>query len=101
MPKMTLRTQMFAESKIPKSRSPLEWTGPEAGFMVGYMGQANQTVSCPRCGRRVELVLLKAGDAYGLQCIGCEKFDPLKSEHVTGWLNGELGRPKRTIVQPE
>lgn len=101
MRKMRLGRQVFAESKIPKSRLPLEWTGPEAGFMLGCMGQTNQTGSCPRCGRRVELVLLKAGEAYGLQCIGCEKFDPLKSELVTGWLNGELGRRKRTIVQPE
>jgi hypothetical protein len=98
---MRLGAQVFAESKIPKSRSPLEWTGREAGLMLGCMGKASQTGSCPRCGRRVDPVLLKAGEAYGLQCIGCEKFDPLKSEFVTGWLNGELGRPKRTIVQPE
>jgi hypothetical protein len=98
---MRLGAQVFAESKIPKSRSPLEWTSPEAGFMLSWMGQANQTGSCPRCGRRVRLALLKAGEAYGLQCTGCEKSDPLKSELVTGWLNGELGRPKRTIVRPE
>ena len=62
------------------------------------MGQENPTVSCPRCGRVVKLALLPvASGAYGLQCSGCERFDPLKSELVTGWLNGELGRPKRTL----
>src|SRR5438445_12720295 len=84
MRRMRLGRQMFAESKIPISRSPLEWTGPEAGFMLRCMGQTNQTGSCPRCGRRVELVLLQAGEAYGLACIGSADFDPLRSELVTG-----------------
>jgi hypothetical protein len=44
--------------------------------------------------------LPEAGMPCGPQCIGREKFDPLKSELVTGWLNGELGRPKR-ILQPK
>jgi len=66
------------------------------------MGQENPTVSCPRCGRVVKLALLPAASgAYGLQCSGCEKFDPLRCELVTGWLNGELGRPKRTVIQPK
>lgn len=42
-----------------------------------------------------------ASGIYDLQGCGCEKFDPLKSELVTGWLNGELGRPKRTFIQPK
>jgi hypothetical protein len=46
-------------------------------------------------------LLPEAGIPGGPQCIGCEKSDPLKSERVTGWLNGELGRPKRTIVRPK
>ena len=62
------------------------------------MGQENPKVTCPHCGRVVKLALLPAASgAQGLQCFGCEKFDPLKSELVTGWLNGELGRPKRTF----
>jgi hypothetical protein len=66
------------------------------------MGQENQIGSCPRCGRAVKLTLLPTANApCGLQCFGREKFDPLKSELVTGWLNGELGRPKRTIIRPE
>ncbi len=35
----------------------------------------------------------------GLRCSACETFDPLRSEQVAGWLNGELGRreaPPRT-----
>jgi hypothetical protein len=94
--------QAFAYSKILKSRSPLEWTGPAAGLMLADMGQQNHVGNCPRCGRRVKLALLPAvSGTYDLQCCGCEKFDPLKSELVTGWLNGELGRPKRTFIQPK
>ena len=66
--------------------------------MLACMGQEQQIGSCPRCGRAMKLVLPKAGAAYGLQWFGCDKFDPLKSELVTGWLNGEL---KRTISRPE
>jgi hypothetical protein len=70
--------------------------------MLTCMGQANRTGNCPRCGRAMGLALLpEAGIPGGPQCIGCEKSDPLKSERVTGWLNGELGRPKRTIVRPK
>ena len=29
---------------------------------------------------------------HGLRCPDCETLDPLKSEQVAGWLNGELGR---------
>jgi hypothetical protein len=63
------------------------------------MGQANQISICPRCGGAMELVLPTSGGTYGLQCVGCAKFDPLKSELVTGWLNGELGRPKLTVIE--
>jgi hypothetical protein len=67
--------------------------------MLMGMGQENQIGTCPRCGRGVKLALLPTANAPGgLQCFGCEKFDPLKSELVTGWLNGELGRPKRTVI---
>jgi hypothetical protein len=66
------------------------------------MREANRTGSCPRCGRAMMFALLpEASLPRGLQCIGCDKSDPLKSERVTGWLNGELGRPKRTIIQPK
>jgi hypothetical protein len=66
------------------------------------MGQANRTGSCRHCGRAMKFALLpEASMPYGLQCIGCEKSDPLKSELVTGWLNGELGRPKRTVIRPK
>jgi hypothetical protein len=98
---MKLAGQAPAESKILQSRSPLEWTSPEAGTMLACMGQPTQIGSCPRCGCAMKLVLPTAGGGYGLQCSGCAKFDPLKSELVTGWLNGELGRPKRTVIEPK
>jgi hypothetical protein len=80
----------------------LEWTGPSTGLMLVGMGRENQVGNCPRCGRAIKLAVPPAASgAYGLQCCGCEKFDPLKSELVTGWLNGELGRPKRTFIQPK
>jgi hypothetical protein len=66
------------------------------------MGHANRTGSCPHCARAMMFALLpEASLPRGPQCIGCEKSDPLKSKWVTGWLNGELGRPKRTIIQPK
>jgi hypothetical protein len=66
------------------------------------MGQANQIHSCPRCGRTIKLVLQRdERGPRGLQCLGCEKFDPLKSELVSGWLNGELGRARRPNIQPK
>src|SRR5205085_503374 len=72
-----------------------------AGFRRIELGSRRRTVGefrCPRCGRVVKLAQLPAaGGAHDHQCFGCEKFDPLKSELVTGWLNGELGRPKRTF----
>ena len=91
-----------AESKFLQPRLPLEWTGAPAGLILICMGQANQTGSCPRCGRAIKFALLpEASMPCGPQCIGCEKSDPLKSELVIGWLNGELGRPKRTIIRPK
>jgi hypothetical protein len=70
--------------------------------MLTAMGQENQIGTCPRCGRAMKLALLPGtGASHGLQCTGCEKFDPLKSELVSGWLNGELGRPKRTVIEPK
>jgi hypothetical protein len=88
--------------KILQSLSPLEWTSPLASLMLKAMGQTNQVSVCPRCGRVLEHALMPATDgSHALQCSGCEKFDPLKSELVTGWLNGELGRPKQTITQPK
>ena len=94
--------QAPVESKIPKSRLPLEWTDPKAGLMLAGMGQANQIANCPGCGRAMKLAFGPvAGACHGLQCGACDKFDPLKSELVTGWLNGELGRPTRTVIQPE
>jgi hypothetical protein len=67
--------------------------------MLAAVGQENQIDICPRCGRAMKLPA--ASGIYDLQGCGCEKFDPLKSELVTGWLNGELGRPKRTFIQPK
>jgi hypothetical protein len=93
--------QATAESKILQSRSPLEWTGPEAGSMLACMGQPPQIGRCPRCGCAMKPALPTAGAGCGLQCTACAKYDPLKSELVTGWLSGELGRPKLTVIEPK
>jgi hypothetical protein len=78
----------------------LEWTERPAGFMLARMGQVDRIGNCPRCGRVMEFVLLPGANASrGPQCLDCEKFDPLKSELVTGWLNGELGRAQLTIAR--
>jgi hypothetical protein len=70
--------------------------------MLDRMGQEHHIASCPRCGRTVKLALLPGASApFGLQCVGCDKSDPLKSKLVTGWLNGELGRPRLTVIEPK
>lgn len=70
--------------------------------MLDRMGQESQIARCPRCGRTMKLALPPGASApFGLQCVGCDKSDPLKSELVTGWLNGELGRPKLTVIEPK
>jgi hypothetical protein len=56
------------------------------------MGQAQQP-TCPECG--APLVLAPPPDGGGkrtFQCLDCNTSDPLQSEHVTGWLSGELGK---------
>ncbi len=37
----------------------------------------------------------------GLCCPACETLDPLKSELVAGWLNGELGRREAPLQAPK
>jgi hypothetical protein len=78
----------------------LEWTGAKAGLMLARMGQTNQIGGCPRCGRTMKLALVPGTNVPNHpQCLGCEQFDPLESKLVTGWLNGELGRAKRSVTQ--
>lgn len=56
------------------------------------MGQA-QRPNCPDCGAYLTLALQPSGiGPRTLQCLDCERPDPIKSDRTTGWLAGELGR---------
>jgi DNA-directed RNA polymerase subunit RPC12/RpoP len=59
------------------------------------MGTLNQTGHCPRCGSPIIFTLLPDGKGpRTIQCPECSRFDPIKSERVVGWLQGELQPPK-------
>jgi len=61
------------------------------------MGQAERP-TCPHCGAHLILALPPGGKGpRTFQCFECERPDPLKSDEVSGWLRGELGRGDNTL----
>jgi hypothetical protein len=63
------------------------------------MGQVKQNRDCPQCGRTMWVASTSRVNGRGaLQCLSCEKFDPLRSEQVSRWLNGELGRVRQPFT---
>jgi hypothetical protein len=63
------------------------------------MGQAERP-TCPNCGALLILALPPGGKGQRtLQCFDCERPDPLKTNSVIGWLEGELGRTRRLPEQ--
>jgi hypothetical protein len=59
------------------------------------MGQLDQSKNCPQCGKAMMLALPVGGKGLRtLQCIDCERPDPITSPQTMGWLAGELGRAK-------
>jgi hypothetical protein len=62
------------------------------------MGQAERP-TCPKCGADLILALPPGGKGQRkFQCFDCDRPDPLKTDEVTGWLAGELGRAHGTPV---
>jgi hypothetical protein len=57
------------------------------------MGQAERP-NCPHCGAHLILALPGSNGLRTLQCLDCERLDPLKIPTVTGWLKSELQPPK-------
>jgi hypothetical protein len=58
------------------------------------MGQLDQTRRCPHCGSPMVMALQPGGKGPRvLQCLDCERADPLKSVALE-WLKGELQPPK-------
>jgi hypothetical protein len=56
------------------------------------MGQSERP-TCPNCGANLTLALPPGGKGpRAFRCFDCELPDPLKSDKVSGWLRGELGR---------
>jgi len=48
--------------------------------------------ACPKCQSPMTLALQPGGKGpRTLQCLDCDRPDPLKSDTASGWLNGELG----------
>ena len=59
-----------------------------------HMGQEGRP-KCPDCGAFLILALPPGGKGKRImQCLDCDRPDPLNSEVATGWLNSELQPPK-------
>jgi hypothetical protein len=56
------------------------------------MGQA-QRPTCPHCGAPLILALPPGGNGKRMQCLDCERPDPLRSNALK-WLSSELQPPK-------
>jgi hypothetical protein len=58
------------------------------------MGQAERP-RCPDCGAFLILALPPDGKGKRtMQCVDCDRPDPLKSDAAKGWLKSELQPPK-------
>jgi hypothetical protein len=58
------------------------------------MGQAERP-TCPHCGAFLLLALPPGGKGRrSLQCLDCDRPDPLKSDDALRWLSSELQPPK-------
>jgi hypothetical protein len=58
------------------------------------MGQAERP-KCPDCGAFLILALPPGGKGKRtMQCLDCDRPDPLKTEQAKGWLKSELQPPK-------
>jgi hypothetical protein len=65
-------------------------------FKIAIMGQAERP-TCPDCGAFLILALPLGGKGpRKLRCLDCDRPDPLKSEYVAGWLEGELQPPTKS-----
>jgi hypothetical protein len=70
----------------------LELTGFRTFGNLSYGTQAEQP-TCPKCEADLILALPPGGKGQRkFQCFDCDRLDPLKTDKVTGWLAGELGR---------
>jgi hypothetical protein len=59
------------------------------------MERTDKAIRCPQCGSLMRLALGPGGKGpRSLQCLDCERPDPLKTGEVAGWLQGELQPPK-------
>lgn len=48
--------------------------------------------TCPKCGKPMTMALPPGGKGLrSLQCMDCDRPDPLQSPDVTGWIKGLLG----------
>jgi len=65
-------------------------------FKIAIMGQAERP-TCPGCGAFLILALPPGGKGpRKMQCLDCDRPDPLNSEYVAGWLEGELQPPTKS-----
>jgi ssDNA-binding Zn-finger/Zn-ribbon topoisomerase 1 len=59
------------------------------------MERTPKAIRCPQCGSLMRLALGPGGKGpRSLQCLQCERLDPLKVAEVSDWLKGELRPPK-------
>jgi hypothetical protein len=61
-------------------------------IIAGLAMEANTSNTCPSCKKPMAFALPPGGGRRTLQCLDCDRPDPLKSGLSKGWLQGELGR---------
>lgn len=62
------------------------------------MGQLLEQRDCPTCGKPMALALPPGGKGRRvLQCMTCDRPDPIEDVEVVGWLHGELGSAPQPI----
>jgi len=76
------------------SRTDVLWNGrpPRLAIAVAHGTKRGPQLSCLQSADGLSAAPCGKGECT-LQCLNCERPDPLRSEKTIGWLQGELRRP--------
>jgi hypothetical protein len=96
-PNHTLRQFLAAmrqRSIFSPAKFHLEWTDQPIWRQIYLLGKTERP-TCPGCGAIMVQALPPGGKGQRtFLCFDCDRPDPLKTDKVTGWLEGELQPPK-------
>ena len=83
-----------ATVNILSAKFNFEWTAKPVWRQIYLMGKTERP-TCPGCGAIMVQALPPGGKGQRtFLCFDCDRPDPLKTDKVTGWLEGELQPPK-------